>query len=182
MSSKLLLVLTGKTASGKDTVIVKLLKRFPDFKKILTTTSRLPRTGEKAGMDYNFVSEAEFNEKINKGEFVEYVRYGGNFYGTEKKQLEGTHLIWKIDPSRAGHVKDLTRDFKTLVIYLTVDDEIVMQRLKQRNLSQEEIEKRMQDDEKLWDEHKDNYDFIIENTPGKLQETVDQIIEIINYS
>lgn len=182
-----LIVLTGKTASGKDTVMAKILRELPDLKRIVTTTSRPPRNGEKSGVDYNFISKEEFGRKIENGDFIEYVEYGGNLYGTEKVQILNSldsNLIWRIDPSRAGKVRELVKDFTTnvTVVYLTTDDKTILQRLKARNLKEEEIVKRMQDDEKLWDEHKDNYDFIIENTPGKLQETVDQIIEIINFA
>lgn len=182
-----LIVLTGKTASGKDTVMAAILKEFPDLKRIVSTTSRFLRNGEKNGVDYNFISKEEFEQKIKNGDFIEYVQYGGNLYGTEKSQILDnldSNLIWRIDPSRAGKVRELVKDFTTnvTVIYLTTDDEVILQRLRGRNLQEEEIVKRMQDDEKLWDEHKDNYDFIIENIPGKLKETIDQIIEIINFS
>ncbi|MDP3758519.1 MAG: guanylate kinase, partial [Candidatus Daviesbacteria bacterium] len=96
MNKPLLIILTGKTASGKDTVISRLLSRLPDFKKVVTVTSRAPRVGEKDGMDYFFLSREDFKQKIEKGDFIEYVEYGGNFYGTEKTQLADTTqgLIW----------------------------------------------------------------------------------------
>lgn len=182
MISKLLLVLTGKTASGKDTVMGKILARFPDFKKVTTTTSRTPRDEEINGIDYNFISKEEFEQKIKNGDFIEYVNYGGNLYGTEKTQILdnlNSNLIWRIDPSMAGKIREFTKDFKTLVIYLTVDDEVVLQRLKQRNLSPQEIERRMQEDKTFWQQYKDNYDFVVENIPGQLDQTVDKIINIV---
>lgn len=177
----LLIILTGKTAAGKDTVIARILSRLPGFKKIITTTSRTRREGEKNGVDYNFVSREDFQQKIARGDFFEHVEYGGNFYGTEKTQLESPSnqgLIWKIDPSRAGRIKKLINR-PTLVIYLTVNDSVVLERLKQRGFSQAEIEKRMTEDKQFWQEYQDNYDVVIENTPGKLEETVDKIIQII---
>lgn len=168
-----MIVLTGKTASGKDAVLEKLLLKIPHLKRVITTTSRDPRPGEVNGVDYNFISEDAFREKIENGEFLEYVEYGGNFYGTPKTQLEnGNNLVWKIDPSMAGKVKD------AVVIYLTVDDEVVLQRLKERGLSEEEIAKRMQDDKIFWQQYKDNYDYVIENVPGKLDETVEKIKQL----
>lgn len=184
MTSNLLIVLTGKTASGKDTVMAQLLFRIPNLKRVITTTSRTPRNGEQNGVDYNFISEADFRQKIQKEDFIEYVEYAGNLYGTEKSQLingENYDLIWRIDPSMAGQVRLLIDNFfkKVLVIYLTVDDEVVLERLKKRSLSQEEIEKRMQDDKRFWEQFKGNYDFIVENVPGKLNETLDEILKII---
>lgn len=193
MSSKQLLVLTGKTASGKDTVMSKLLEKYPGFKRIITTTSRLPRENEANGVDYNFISEGEFQEKVKKGEFIEYIQYGGNFYGTEKSQILNnldSSLIWRIDPSRAGQVRqfinnsfdtNLTADLlkRVLVVYLTVGDEVILQRLKERRLAQEEIDKRMNEDARFWKEYQGNYDFVVENIPGKLEETADKVSAII---
>ena len=176
----MIVILTGKTASGKDTVISKLLSKLPDFRKVTTTTSRFPREGEKNGADYNFISREDFKQKIEKGLFFEHVEYGGNFYGTEKTQFANTSqgLIWRIDPSRAGKIRQLI-DSPILVIYLTVPDSVVLERLKKRNFSHEEIEKRMKEDRKFWEEYKEKYDFVVENIPGKLDQTVDKIIKII---
>lgn len=173
-----LIILTGKTASGKDTVISKLLSRLPDFKKVMTTTSRSPRAGEKNGIDYFFISREDFKQKIEKGLFIEYVEYGGNFYGTEKTRLVDANLIWRIDPSRAGKIRELINS-PVLVIYLTVTDPVVLERLKKRGFSEEDIEKRMNEDKKFWEEYKSSYDFVVENIPGQLNQAVDKIIQII---
>lgn len=173
------IILTGKTASGKDTVMARLLDRFPGLKRVVTTTSRKIRNGEQNNVDYNFISEADFKQKIKDDDFIEYVEYGGHLYGTEKSQLYGENLIWRIDPSRAGQIKDLIKDKKLLVIYLTVSDEVVLERLQRRGLEQEEINRRMEEDRKFWQEYKNNYDFVVENVPGKLDETLDRIMQII---
>lgn len=180
MNPKLLLVLTGKTTAGKDTVMHRLLAKYPDFKRVVTTTSRKIRPGEQNGIDYNFISEDDFKQKIKNNDFLEYVNYAGNLYGTEKSQL-GTEfdLIWRIDPSRAGQIKDLIKDKRLLVIYLTVDDAVVYERLRRRGLPEADIEKRMQEDKSFWEKYKDNYDFVIENVPGKLDETVDKASRLI---
>lgn len=174
----MVIVLTGKTASGKDTVMKQILAKYPRMSRVITTTSRTPRKGEKNGVDYNFISESEFRKKINSGEFLEYVEYGGNFYGTEKSQINlSDNLIWKIDPSMAGKVKSLFENSK--VIYINCDGEVILKRLRDRGLSDREIQKRIQDDQKFWQQYRDNYDFILENIPGKLAETVDKISKII---
>lgn len=189
----MLLVLTGKTTSGKDTVMAKLLQRFPDLKRVVTTTSRTLRIGEKDGVDYNFISKEDFGKKIAAGEFIEHVEYGGNLYGTEKAAIVNNlnnGLIWRIDPSRAGQIREFIRNSfdqsladdllkRVVVIYLTVDDEIVLERLKRRGISQEEIERRMQEDRQVWQKYKDNYDFVVENITGKLKETVEKIADIV---
>lgn len=188
-----LIILTGKTAAGKDTVMLKLLQKLPEFKRIVTTTSRGIRPGEQDGKDYLFISEAEFRRKIDQGDFIEYVQYGGNFYGTQKPEITNNldrNLIWRIDPSRAGQIRQFIKDSfekpladellkKVLVIYLTIPDELVLERLHRRNLSSEEIQNRMREDDRFWREYKDAYDFVVENVDGRLDETVNKILEII---
>lgn len=189
----MLIVLTGKTASGKDTIKDILLSKYPSLKRVITTTSRTPRKGEKDGIQYHFLSKEEFQKGIDEKKFIEYVEYGGNFYGTQKKDLQNylqNDILWRIDPSRAGEVRQfLKRAFppqiamelirRLIVIYITTQDEVILERLKRRGLSSEEIQKRMDDDAKIWQENNQNYDFVVENMPGKLNETVGKIIEIM---
>lgn len=180
----MLIILTGKTASGKDTILFELLKKYSNLKKVTTTTSRTPRKGEENGSDYNFIPETAFRQKIKYRDFLEYVEYGGNLYGTEKKELEkmsSQDLIWRIDPSRAGKIRELIKDpsQQVLVIYITVPDEVVLKRLEERKLSQGEIQKRMTDDANTWLKFKKNYDFIVENVPGMLDKTIEKITKII---
>jgi len=186
------IILTGKTASGKDTIKFQLLKKYATLKKVLTTTSRTPRANESDRVDYNFLSRVEFEKKAAAGDFAEWVEYGGNLYGTEKKEIAralNEDILWKIDPSRAGEARQFFRRVfpqnvadqlikKVVVIYITVPDEVVLQRLKNRGLKEEEIQKRMADDVKIWQQYKESYDFIVENIPGKIDQTVDKIVKI----
>ncbi len=175
----MIIVLSGKTASGKDTIKSALLKKYPNLRRVITTTSRTPRAGEVNGVDYYFLSEEEFKIKISNNEFLESVEYGGNLYGTEKTQFtQNGDILWKIDPSRAGKVRKLLKD-NLVVIYVTASDEVILERLEKRGLPQEEIAKRMADDKRIWDQFKDKYDYVVENMPGKLQEAVNEIIKIL---
>ena len=172
----ILLILTGKTASGKDTIA----SRLPGFKRVITATTRSPRPNEKEGIDYYFLTKGEFENKIKQGEFFEYVTYGSNLYGTYKQELEQAQTedsLWRIDPSRAGRIKDLLKNAK--VFYITCDDEVVLQRLKNRGLSDAEIKSRMEDDRRIWQAYKEKYDYVIDNVPDKLDATIDKITNII---
>jgi len=191
-----LIVLTGKTASGKDTIKQSLLLKYPNLKSVITTTSRVPRTGEKEEADYHFLTKVQFQKKIDLRDFAEYVEYGGNLYGTQKKDLEvglSGDLLWRIDPSRAGEVREFVRRSfpmemaqklidQIIVIYITVSDDVVLQRLAKRGLSGEEIKKRMEDDKKIWEKYKNNYDFIVENIPGKLDQCLGNIVRLIDHA
>ncbi len=81
----------------------------------------------------------------------------------------------KIQDSR----QDLIHDKKLLVVYLNADDSVVLKRLAERGLPQEEIDRRMREDQNFWEKYKDSYDFVIENVPGKLDETIDKISRIL---
>ena len=182
----MLIVLTGKTASGKDTIKDALLLRYPNLKRVITTTSRPLREGEKDGVEYRFLSREQFHKGIHDGLFIEYVEYGGNLYGTQKKDIESyisSDLLWKIDPSFAGKVRTLFKDKKIMVIYINCPEDVILQRLRERNLPEEEIESRMADDEAFFQEFREKYDYVIENEPGNLKEAVDKIVSIIeNHS
>lgn len=190
----MLLILTGKTASGKDTVMAEIINKLPNVKRVITTTSRPPRTGEKNGVDYYFISVDEFKKKITNNDFIEYVSYGGNYYGTEKIQITdnlNSNLIWRIDPSRAGQIRDFINSSydsklaekllkRIKVIYLTVNNETIVSRLKQRGLKDQEIDTRMKEDADFWNKYQSNYDYVVENIPGKLEDTVNKVLEIIS--
>ena len=67
-----------------------------------------------------------------------------------------------------------------MVIYLTVDEEVIRERLQKRGLNKEQIQKRLTQDKEFWQKYGQNYDFVIENKPGKLDQTVEKVIQIIN--
>lgn len=188
----MLLILTGKTASGKDTIMSRLLLRYLNLKRVVSTTTRPPRRGEVDGKDYNFVTREQFQQKIKDGLLIEFVEYGGNLYGTEKSQIiqnKTSDLIWRIDPSRAGEIREFLESAfgkgtdpllkKILVVYLTVDDSAVLQRLKQRGLTETEIRRRLEEDQFFWSKYQDKYDYVVENKPGKLNEALAEICQII---
>lgn len=176
----MLVVLTGPTGSGKDTIMQKLLAHYPKMHKVVTTTTRKMRGNEQDGIDYHFLSSEEFKAKIDQGQFLEWVQYGGNFYGTQKLAIAavlGKDAVWRIDPSRAGQVRQLVQN--PLVIYIKISEKEARERLKKRSLPDEEIDNRLAQDAQFWQKFKGSYDFVVENPPGQLEETVQEIIQII---
>lgn len=108
----MLLVITGRTGAGKDTILNNLNPTVP-FGKIVTCATRKPREGEVDGVDYHFISEAEFKAKIDSGEMVEWVRHAGSYKGTTRHELlrvlKGENVTWRIETSRAGKLGDFFR-------------------------------------------------------------------------
>ncbi|MDD4937661.1 MAG: hypothetical protein PHX34_01410 [Candidatus Shapirobacteria bacterium] len=87
---KVMLLLSGVTAGGKDAIREEMERLAPNlFKKTITGTSRSPRQGEIHGKDYYFFeSHKTFRQSIKNGEFLEYIRRGETFYGLPKKSLD----------------------------------------------------------------------------------------------
>ncbi|HOJ35453.1 MAG TPA: guanylate kinase, partial [Clostridiales bacterium] len=83
-----LVVVSGPSGSGKDTILNEIFKMDPDIIPSVSATTRPPRKGEINGVNYYFMSVEEFEERIKRDEFLEYVQYGDNYYGTLKPQLE----------------------------------------------------------------------------------------------
>ena len=82
-------VITGPSGVGKGTLIRTLLERIPALELSVSATTRRPRPGEMQGVAYHFLSEEEFEQRVQAGEFVEHARYSGNRYGTLRSELSG---------------------------------------------------------------------------------------------
>lgn len=175
----MLIILTGPASSGKDTIMQALLQKYPDMRRIISTTTREKRPGEIEGKDYYFVSREQFGKMINDGKFFEYVEFHNNFYGTTKDELaplsQGHDLIWRVEMSRASKVKE------ALVLYIDVPDwQVLRNRMKKRGMSDEEIEERLSRDKADFAKYGTNFKHIIYNEEGKLEQTMEKIFSLIN--
>lgn len=108
----LLIVVSGPSGAGKDTICQKLIKENSNIWMSVSMTTRKPRPLEKDGVDYFFVSSEEFENKINDNTFLEYASYNDNYYGTpkdkvEKKLNEGKDVILVIDINGAVNIKKI---------------------------------------------------------------------------
>ena len=103
-------VVTGPSGVGKGTLIAMLRERIPDLAVSVSATTRRPREGEEDGRDYFFLSEEEFVQKVDRGEFLEHARYSGNLYGTLREEVEakaerGSGVILEIELQGARQVR-----------------------------------------------------------------------------
>ena len=98
-----LVIFSAPSGSGKTTIVRELLKRFPQFEFSISATSRLPRGKEQHGVDYYFLTNEEFRERVERDEFVEWEEvYAGTCYGTLKSEMEriwskGNVIIFDVD-------------------------------------------------------------------------------------
>ncbi len=179
----LLVVISAPSGGGKDSVIRELIKRIPNSARCLTTTSRLPRPGNVEGVDYHFVSESEFLDKIERGEFVEYNKYAGNYYGTERSVLEAALQVHEVVYTQVetNGKKSFDRlKIPHLSIFLLPENfEVLRNRIIARGgHTREEIDERLLIAQQQIAEA-GIYDLAIVNEQGKFDSTVTQVIQAI---
>ena len=185
-----LIVIMGKSGAGKNTILATLLERFPDLKRGVTTTSRPPRKNEIQGVDYNFVSKAEFLEKLEKDEFLETqeVRAVENgepviwYYGSEKKVLDINiqSCIIILTPPGLKKMKKLMGD-SILSIYVEVPYVQRKSRVISRSGQFNELEwtYRVSDDDYVFENVERIVDYIVVN--DVLENCVKQIENILKW-
>lgn len=116
MSSKgLLIVVSGPSGAGKGTICKKLLKNNPLIKVSISSTTRLPRTGEEEGVNYFFIDKAKFESMIDDNNFLEYASVYDNYYGTPKHYVmnnleNGNDVLLEIDIVGALQIKERFKD------------------------------------------------------------------------
>jgi len=104
-------VITGPSGVGKGTLIRLLRERVPELALSVSATTRAPRPGEEDGVDYHFLSDAEFARRVEAGEFVEWAEYSGRRYGTLRSELErhlaeGRPVVLEIEVQGARQVRE----------------------------------------------------------------------------
>jgi guanylate kinase len=103
-------VITGPSGVGKGTLIKLLRERVPELELSVSATTRDPRPGEEDGVDYHFLSDAEFDRRVADGAFVEHAGYSGRRYGTLRSELErrtaaGHPVVLEIELQGARQVR-----------------------------------------------------------------------------
>ena len=138
----LLIVFSGPSGSGKDTVLAELKTRDINMQQSISVTTRDMREGEVDGVDYFFTDVETFEKNINEGYFLEYVKYGSNYYGTPKKRIEeltdeGSNVVLKIEVEGGGNVRKVFPECVSIFIIPPSMEELE-KRLKGRGTETEE--------------------------------------------
>jgi len=90
-SKPIIIIISGPSGSGKKTLIDHIVSNFPEIERVPTYTTRSPRKGEVANIDYVYISEDHFNELRQSGEIFEFTKtYGDYYYGSPKRYLDTT--------------------------------------------------------------------------------------------
>ncbi len=111
----ILIVFSGPSGSGKDTVLSEIIRRNPGMKVSTSMTTRKIRDNETDGADYYFVDRDYFEKKIKDGSMLEYAEYSGNYYGTPKAPVDdmlgaGIDVVLKIEVCGADKIRKLYPD------------------------------------------------------------------------
>lgn len=177
-------IISGPSGAGEDSIIAGLHQLLP-IERVITTTTRTMRDGESQGDPYYFVSQDEFHRRALDGEFIEHAQeYNGQSYGVTQAEIDrvkdcGKIGIWKIEWKGVIKAKQLFPGIKA--IFITVSDlSILERRIRRRNpgISEETLRERAEYT-RQWMEHTDIYDYTVFNEEGKLEESIQQVRNII---
>jgi guanylate kinase len=179
----LLIVISGPSGVGKDTVLNRMKEIGLPFSFVVTATTRVKRSDEIDGVDYFFVSSDEFARMIEHDELLEYAIVYNDYKGIPKKQVKkalasGKDVIMRVDVQGAETVRSICPE--ALLIFLTTssEDELIRRLKKRRTETDEGLNLRIATARKEL-ERVDVFDYLVVNADQKLDETVDIILAII---
>ena len=179
----LLVIVSAPSGAGKDASIERLVKKLDDAVVYVTATSRKPRPGETHGKHYYFYSPEKFREEIEEGNFLEWSMVHGEFKGVRRDVLGETlqnHKIVIVKPDPQGMRKIKSQLPEALTVFIMPPSvESLRRRLAARGTEtpeQRDIRLRNAEIEMA---AAPEYDYVVVNEDGKLDETVDKIAEII---
>jgi guanylate kinase len=179
----LLIVISGPSGVGKDSVLMRMKERELPFHFVVTATTRPARPEEREGVDYIFVSREDFAAMIDEGELMEYALVYADYKGIPKAQVRkalasGKDVVMRVDVQGAATVRKISPE--AILIFLTTssEDELVDRLEKRSTESSEDLKLRIatarQEFKRIGE-----FDYIVVNRDGALDETVDTITAII---
>ncbi len=180
----LFIVISGPSGTGKTSVIKELCKGEPTLEFSISATTRPPRSDEIDGIDYYFLAQTDFEELIDNGGFLEWIKYGDHYYGTLKSTVESTiekgkDLILEIDVHGAMKVKDIGIRC-TSIFLLPPSLESLEKRLRNRRTeSDSELRQRLLTAKSEF-AYVADYEYCVKNPDNYVEEAVTQIRHIIS--
>ena len=178
----LVLVISGPSGVGKDTVVNRLKESIPAAHFAITATTRPPRPGEREGVDYHFLSEAEYDRLLAEDGFLERASVYSSRYGVPKDEVtnaveKGRDVIVRVDVQGAATIKKLIPD-AVLVFIAPPSAEELERRLRDRSTDDGpdlllRIETAVAEIAQ-----RDSFDYVIVNANGRLEEAVSGVVDI----
>ena len=180
----LLIVISGPSGVGKDSVLLGLKNRNLSFHFVVTANTRAKRDDEVDGVDYIFVSKAEFAEMIEKDELLEYAVVYDDYKGIPKAQVRqalasGKDVVMRLDVQGAETVRKLAPEALLIFITTESEDELVGRLKARKTETDEELALRIATARKEL-KRVEAFDYVVINHENKLDETVDTVGAIID--
>ena len=180
----LLIVVSGYSGAGKDSVIKRLQDLGYPLHFVVTATSRAQRQGEVPGIDYHFLSRQDFAAMLSRDEFLEHALVYGEDYGVPKLQVRealssGQDVVMRLDVQGAATLRKLVPDALLIFISTASEDELI-RRLQARRTESPEALRRRLDTIAQEIAYISVFDYVVINRDGQLDEAVSQILAIIS--
>ena len=164
--AKPVFVVTGPSGAGKGTLIQLVLPRFPDLAVAVSATTRPQRPGEEDGVHYHFLTREDFQAKVDAGEFLEYVDYVGNRYGTLNSEIDRLRAAGKaplLELETEGALRVKRRDGLAATIFVTAPVDELERRLRMRATESSGAIGERIETAKHQLEQQGQFDFVVEN-------------------
>ncbi len=181
MSKGTVLIVSGPSGSGKDTILKKVFEALPDIKFSISSITRAMRTGEVEGDKYNFISVGTFLDMLQNNELLEFNKYLDNYYGTPRKPVEevmnnGGEIIIEVDVNGAAQIREKLPEAVSVFI-MPPSFEVLKSRLSGRGTESEDLVKKRLSEALNEIARASEYDYIVIN--DDLSEAVDDFVSII---
>ncbi len=181
--SPVVVVISGPSGAGKDSVIRRLQERHGAMHFVVTATSRPPRPGEIAGRDYHFFSREEFAERVARGEFLEHALVYGDYKGVPRWEItdalaSGQDVVMRVDVQGARTLRRVLPE-AVFVFIMAESEEEHLRRLHGRGSEDERSLAARRD--RLWQEigHLHEFDYVVINRRDGLDQAADDVSSII---
>ncbi len=180
----LLIVISGLSGVGKDSVVQRLKERQVPFHFVVTATNRAPRPDEVEGVDYIFVSTGQFAQMIEDNELLEWAHVYGDYKGVPKQQVRnafasGQDVVMRLDVQGAATIRQLAPE-SILVFLLADSEEDMVTRLRGRKTDTEDGIKMRVATARQQLKRRAEFDYCVLNPQGKSDAAVDRILSIID--
>ncbi|MEK6221004.1 MAG: guanylate kinase [Chloroflexota bacterium] len=179
----LLIVISGPSGVGKDSVVAGMKERNQKFHFVVTATTREARDTEVHGVDYFFFSEEEFKRMIDQDELLEHALVYEDYKGIPKAQVRdaldsGMDVVMRLDVQGAETIKKLSSEAILIFITTSSEEELVARLKARKTESPEKLKVRIETARNEY-QRIDEFDYIVINRENNLDEAVDRVLAII---